>query len=144
MTNTKKDRYIFPALLDYAEDGISVSFPDLPGAFTCGDNDEEAFRMAKECLALHIYGMEQDSEDIPTPKKVQDISVLENQVIAAIEVWMPPFRHEMEQKAVKKTLTIPKWLDELAVENNVNFSRILQDGLKAHLGVDQSEGSKKT
>ncbi|CAH8245564.1 type II toxin-antitoxin system HicB family antitoxin [Paenibacillus melissococcoides] len=51
-----KDRYIFPAIFDYADDGISVKFPDLPGAFSCGETDEEAFRMAKECLALHLYG----------------------------------------------------------------------------------------
>ena len=55
----KKDRYVYPAVFDYADDGISVSFPDLPGALTCGDTDEEALRMARECMALHLYGMEQ-------------------------------------------------------------------------------------
>ncbi len=49
---------------------------------------------------------------------------------------MPPFRDEMRNKAVKKTLTIPKWLDDIAVENNVNFSHILQDALKSYLGVN--------
>ena len=48
---------------------------------------------------------------------------------------MPPVRDEMAERAVKKTLTIPKWLNDLAEENKVNFSRILQDGLKEYLGV---------
>lgn len=132
-----KDRYIYPAIFDYADDGISVEFPDLPGALTCGDTDEETLRMARECMALHLYGMERDKDRIPEPTRSIDVVTAENQTVVLIEVWMPPFRDEMAEKAVKKTLTIPKWLDELAVENNVNFSRVLQDGLKAHLGVSE-------
>ncbi|WP_337102350.1 type II toxin-antitoxin system HicB family antitoxin [Paenibacillus sp. YIM B09110] len=132
-----KDRYVYPAVFDYADDGISVEFPDLPGALTCGDTDEEALCMARECMALHIYGMEQDGDAIPQPTRSIDVQTAANQTVVLIEAWMPPFRDEMAEKAVKKTLTIPKWLDELAVENNVNFSRVLQDGLKTHLGVTE-------
>jgi predicted RNase H-like HicB family nuclease len=131
----KKDRYIYPAIFDYADDGITVEFPDLPGCITCGDSEEEAFKMAKEAMALHLYGLEEDNEKIPTPSKVSALTVQSNQVVVLIEVWMPPFRHELENKAVKKTLTIPKWLDDLAKEYNVNYSQILQDALKKHLGV---------
>lgn len=130
-----KDRYIYPAIFNYADDGISVEFPDLPGCLTCGDTEEEALSMAKEAMALHLYGMEQDGDPIPMPSKVQDIATEQNQAVVLIEVWMPPFRDEMEQKAVKKTLTIPKWLDDLAQEHKVNFSHILQDALKQYLGV---------
>ncbi|MDF9297681.1 type II toxin-antitoxin system HicB family antitoxin [Geobacillus stearothermophilus] len=131
----KKDRYIYPAIFDYSSDGISVEFPDLPGCFTCGDTEEEAFQMAKEAMALHLYGLEQENEEIPQPSKVSEIQTENNQVIVFIEVWMPPFRHEMENRAVKKTLTIPKWLDDLAKEHNVNYSQILQEALKKHLGA---------
>ncbi|ASS98270.1 MULTISPECIES: type II toxin-antitoxin system HicB family antitoxin [Geobacillus] len=131
----KKDRYIYPAIFDYSSDGISVEFPDLPGCFTCGDTEEEAFKMAKEAMALHLYGLEQENEEIPQPSKVSEIQTENNQVIVFIEVWMSPFRHEMENKAVKKTLTIPKWLDDLAKEHNVNYSQILQEALKKHLGA---------
>lgn len=130
-----KDRYIYPAIFDYADDGISIDFPDLPGCLTFGNTDEEAVHMAKEAMALHLYGMEQDSDSIPEPTKVKNIKLNHNQVVVLIEAWMPPFRDEMEQKAVKKTLTIPKWLDDLALEHKVNFSHILQDALKQYLGV---------
>ncbi|MMZ64655.1 hypothetical protein D1872_270040 [compost metagenome] len=50
---------------------------------------------------------------------------------------MPPFRDNMAQRAVKKTLTIPKWLDDIAAENKVNYSHILQDALKDYLGVSE-------
>ncbi|MBP1935111.1 putative RNase H-like HicB family nuclease [Ammoniphilus resinae] len=130
-----KDRYIYPSIFDYADDGISVEFPDLPGCLTCGNTEEEALRMAKEALALQLYGMEQEGETIPDPTQVKLLRVEDNQAVVLVEVWMPPFRHEMENKAVKKTLTIPKWLDDLAQENNVNFSHILQEALKKYLGV---------
>ncbi|CAH1210310.1 hypothetical protein PAECIP111893_03196 [Paenibacillus plantiphilus] len=84
--------------------------------------------------------MERDGDEIPQPTRSLDVEAAANQTVVLFEVWMPPFRDDMAERAVKKTLTIPKWLDELAVENNVNFSRVLQDGLKSHLGV--SERSK--
>lgn len=136
-----KDRYIFPAVFDYADDGISVEFPDLPGALTCGDTEEEALQMAKECMALHLYGMETDGDPIPESIRADGIRVEANQVIVLIEVWMPPFRDKLAEKAVKKTLTIPKWLDEIATEQNVNFSHILQDALKSYLGVTDRKKS---
>lgn len=132
-----KNRYVFPAIFDYADDGISVSFPDLPGAFTCGDTDEEALYMAKECLELHLYGMEADGDVIPSPSRVPDIKTEVNQSVVLVDVWMPPFRDKMANKAVKKTLTIPQWLDDLAAENKVNYSHILQDALKDYLGVGE-------
>lgn len=54
--------YVYPAVFDYAVDGISVEFPDLPGCLTCGDTDAEAMEMAKEAMGLHLYGMEKDGE----------------------------------------------------------------------------------
>ncbi|MED0673838.1 type II toxin-antitoxin system HicB family antitoxin [Aneurinibacillus aneurinilyticus] len=132
----KKDWYRYPAIFEYDDDGISISFPDLPGCLSCGDTEEEAVKMAKEALALHLYGLEQDKEDIPSPSHFQDIKPAPKQAIILVEVFMPPFRSNIENKAVKKTLTIPKWLDDLAQEHKVNYSHILQDALKEHLGVN--------
>lgn len=131
-----KNTYVYPAIFDYAEDGISVEFPDLPGCLTCGDTEDEAIAMAKEAMGLHLYGMEKDGDVIPTASSIKDISVDQNQVIVMIDVWMPLIRENINNQAIKKTLTIPQWLDELAKEKNVNFSRVLQDALKDLLGVN--------
>ncbi|HHW36799.1 MAG TPA: type II toxin-antitoxin system HicB family antitoxin [Bacillales bacterium] len=137
----KKDRYIYPAIFDYADDGISIEFPDLPGCLPCSDSTEEAFKNAKEAMALHLYGMELDNDPIPTPTEINKIIKTENQAIVLVEVWMPPYRNEIENKSVKKTLTIPKWLDDLAQDHNVNFSHILQDALKNYLGISEKRPS---
>jgi predicted RNase H-like HicB family nuclease len=132
-----KDRYFFPAIFDVADDGISVEFPDLPGCLPCGKTIEEAVANAKEAMALHLYGMEQDGDDIPAPTDVTKLQFDKNQFVVMIEAWMVPFRDEMRNKAVKKTVTIPRWLDDLAQENEVNFSHVLQEALKNYLGVNQ-------
>ena len=132
-----KDRYVYPAIFDYAEDGISIEFPDLPGCLPCGNTTEEALANAREAMALHLYGMEQDNDPIPEPTTVTQLHGGENQAVVLVEAWMPPFRDEMEQRAIKKMLTIPKWLDDLAQEHNVNFSHVLQDALKEYLGVKE-------
>jgi predicted RNase H-like HicB family nuclease len=131
----KKDRYIYPAIFEFNDDGISVEFPDLPGCLTCGDTIEEAAQNAKEALGLHLYSMEQDGDSIPEPTSVTTIKPKSNQVVMLIEVWMPIFRDTIENKAVKKTLTIPKWLDDLAQQHKVNFSHLLQNALKEKLGI---------
>ena len=130
-----KDKYIYPATFSFDDDGISVEFPDLPGCLTCGNNEDEAIRMAKDALGLHLYGMERDSDVIPAPSSINGIKAESNQAVILIDVWMPVVRDEIENRAIKKTLTIPKWLNDVAEHNNVNFSQVLQSALKEHLGI---------
>ena len=59
--------------------------------------------------------------------------------VSIVEVWMPVVRDEMENKAIKKTLTIPKWLNDIAEENKVNFSQVLQSALKDYLGLARNK-----
>lgn len=139
-----KDRYVYPAIFDYAGDGISVEFPDLPGCLTCGDTTEEALSMAKEAMALHLYGMEQDGDPIPDPTDARQVKTESNQIVVLIEAWMPSFRDRVENKAVKKTLTLPRWLNDLAEREKVNFSHILQTALKRHLGIEDFPAEKRS
>jgi predicted RNase H-like HicB family nuclease len=134
------DRYIFPAIFEPGEKkGYTVSFPDLPGCITEGDTMEEALHMAKEALELHLYGMEEDEDEIPNPSRPEELKVPEKSFVSLVEVWMPVIRDKMENKAVKKTLTIPKWLNDVAEKNNVNFSQVLQSALKEYLGISKHE-----
>ncbi|MEA4883776.1 MAG: type II toxin-antitoxin system HicB family antitoxin [Clostridia bacterium] len=129
------DRYIFPAIFTYAEDGISIEFPDLPGCLPCANSTEEALGNARQALGLHLYGMEQDGDDIPSPTPVEMIRTGEKQVLMLVDTWMLLIRDAIESRAVKKTLTIPAWLNTMAESNNVNFSQVLQSALKERLGV---------
>ena len=127
------DYYAFPAFLYYDDDGISIEFPDLPGCLPCADTTEDAFRNAREALGLHLFGMEQDGEPIPEPTPIQQLAPEDGAVVSMVEVFMPAIRERMNTKVVKKTLTIPAWLNALVLENGVNFSQVLQEALKARL-----------
>jgi predicted RNase H-like HicB family nuclease len=103
-----KDRYIYPALFAYEDgrEGIGVVFPDLPGCVSQGDNDEDALRMAKEALSLHLWGMEQDGDIIPEPTLIEDLNYEEYKepqihlAVVLVEVRMALFREEMSNKSV--------------------------------------------
>ena len=125
-----KDRYSYVAVFSYEEDGISIEFPDLPGCLPCAekDNTEEALKNAKEALGLHIWGMEQDGEEIHLDS---------NEVPVLIEVFMPPVRERINSRFVKKTLSLPAWLAAKADEDGVNCSRIFQLALMNYLQVSE-------
>jgi predicted RNase H-like HicB family nuclease len=131
----QSDYYVFPAFLYYEPDGISIEFPDLPGCLPCAHTTEEAFHNAREALGLHLFGMEQDGDPIPQPTPVNQLNPENGAVVAMFDVFMPTVREKMNNRVVKKTLTIPAWLNALATEHNVNFSQTLQDALKSRLGV---------
>lgn len=133
----KKDCYIYPAVLSYDKDGINIYFPDLPGCNTCAMNDEEAYYMAKDALGLFIACSEEDGLELPKAKSLKEIKLKDNERATLIEVNMPLFRDAVQNVAIKKTLTIPKWMNDLAEKNKVNFSRVLQGALKQQLGIDR-------
>ena len=127
-----KDIYVFPAIFLKEEDGYSVNFPDIEGAFTCGDTFEEALFMAKDCLELSLDGIEIE----PSISNIENIKLEENEYVVMIQADMLSFRKKYNNQSVKKTLTIPKWLNDLATNKNINFSQILQSGLKKELNID--------
>ena len=97
-----KNHYVFPSIISYDEDGISVEFPDLPCCYTCADNTETAISRAQEALALHISSMEDDNEDIPSPSSIDSIQLVKSQAIILIDVWMPVYRDKIKYASVKK------------------------------------------
>lgn len=132
-----KDLYIYPAILEYEGKEILIHFPDLEGCNTFGENDEDALYMAKDALGLYIACMEEDKEELPAPTPLNEIKLKSNQRVILVEVNMPSFRDAVQNTAVKKTLTIPKWLNDLAEKNHINFSGVLQSALKSCLGIKE-------
>jgi len=127
------DNYIFPCVLIYQTDGVAVYFPDLDGCVSFGENEQQAFLNAKEALALHLYGMEQDGDIIPVASTVKSIELDENEQVVLVDTYMPTFRAKQASKFIKKTLTIPEWLNVAAEREGINFSQVLQGALKEKL-----------
>ena len=130
-----KDNYIYPAILSYEADGISIEFPDLPGCLHCAHTTEEAAKNAREAMGLHLWGMERDGEEIPTPTDISQLELAKGEIALLVEIFMPTVRDRINNKFVKKTLSLPQWLNVEAEKVGVNFSQILQEGLKNYLHI---------
>ena len=148
--NVLKDRYTYPALFAYEKgvDGIGVVFPDLPGCVSHGNNEEDALRMGREALSLHLWEMEQDGDEIPEPTPINNLNCEEykdprvNTVVVLIDVWMALFREEMNNKTVTRAVTLPQWLDMRAKEAGLSYSKTLQDGLMKSLDIKREINHK--
>ncbi len=129
-------KYVYPAVFTPEKNGaFSVNFPDLEGCYTCGDNLEDGLEMAEDVLALVLYGYEKDHRLIPVPSRRNDLKVSGEEFVNYISCDTMAYRRKFNNKAVKKTLTIPEWMNEEAIALGLNFSQVLQDALlqKMHI-----------
>lgn len=127
-------RYAYPAIFTPENNGCySVDFPDIDGCYTCGDNLSDAIYMAEDALALMLYHYE--VEDLPLPVISGEYELKDGEFINYIRCDTLEYQKMNNNKSVKKTLTIPEWLNERAERANVNFSGILQEALKEKLGL---------
>ena len=122
----------YPAIFTQGERYITVTFPDIPSAITQGETQEEAFEMAQEVLGFAL----EDYEKYP---KASDIVELQKQhpesTIVVIGIDMVAYNRKYHSKKVRKNVTIPEWLNELAEKSNLNFSQVLTDALEEKLNV---------
>ena len=131
----KNDKYTYPAIFTYEEgQEIAVTFPDL-GVATSGLTDADALYSARELLGCVLYGLEEDGEEFPDPTPLSLIEVESNGNTALVDVYMPTVRLAESNKAVNRTVTLPAWLNALAVDKGVNFSQTMQSALKSQLGI---------
>lgn len=132
---------IYPACFyKEKEGGYSVIFPVL-GIATCGDTAEEAAAMAVDCLAGFLYNAKLENAEVPKAPDIESIDLnaeydgYESAFINMVTVDAEEYAKKHFEKSVKKTLTIPVWLNDLAVQNGVNFSQTLQTALKEQLHI---------
>lgn len=129
------NRLFYPAVFHTAEEGgFWVTFPDIPECMTQGDNMQEAYEMAVDALGLSLTSREAEKEEIPKASSLDEVDA-EDGTLVIVEFDMAEYRRRNSSRAVKKTLSIPEWLNEAAVREGVNFSQILQEALMSKLGI---------
>lgn len=127
------NKLFYPAIFHPAEEGgFWVSFPDIPECLTEGDNMQQAYEMAVDALGLCLSDKIDNKEAIPLCSEPAKINS-EDGFLVVVEFDMEAYRKKTNSKAVKKTLSIPQWLNEDATAAGVNFSQVLQEALIAKL-----------
>lgn len=130
--------YKYPAIFSPDGDGWTVTFPDLENCFTSADTIEEAIVEAQAVLEDCIYFREADKDIIPLPTSSEKIPSPSGGFVQIVVAVMGPVRRAWSRKAVKKTLTIPAWMEEeLKKHENVNISFVLQEAIKKELGLKE-------
>ncbi len=122
-------KYVYPAIFKKDGTGYSIFFPDLESCYTQGDNLEDGLEMAEDVLALVLFQYEREGKTIPTPSELKSIPTENDDFVSLVMCDTMEYRKMHSNKAVKKTLTIPEWLNETATEQGINFSQVLQEAL---------------
>ena len=129
-------KYSYPAIFTpEGKDVYSVFFPDIDGCYTFGDSIINSMEMAQDALALMLFDYEIENRPIPTPSNVNDIAKKENEFVSLIMCDTVEYQKTHNKRAVKKTLTIPEWLNEAASAASLNFSQVLQEALLKKLNL---------
>lgn len=129
-------KLFYPAVFYYEENSYTVEFPDLPGCVTQADDLENAFAMAAEVASGWILTSIEDDEEISPPSSIEQLQIEDTySFINYVSLDIDEYAKKHSTKAIKKTLTIPEWLNILAEKENINFSKELQLALKKKLGL---------
>lgn len=139
---------MYPACFFHETNGYSVVFPDLNWLATQGSSFENAMEMAVDCLAGYLYSAERSGETIPGPsspgqidpaavaKALDPDTPMPEAFVNVVSVDVAEYAKAHFERSVKKTLSIPAWLNDQAVQAGINFSQLLQDALKVRLGIN--------
>ena len=129
-------KYVYPAIFKQTEIGTySAIFPDIAQGATMGKTIAECMENARDFLVFALYEMERDGESIPLATDLNKIECEKNDIVNLMDVDTDTARRWHETRTVRKTLTIPSWLNERAEAANVNFSQELQKALKKKLNL---------
>ncbi|MDE6640634.1 MAG: type II toxin-antitoxin system HicB family antitoxin [Acetatifactor sp.] len=129
-------KIFYPAFFHKAEEGgFWVSFPDIPECLTQGDDMTQAYEMAVDALGLALVCREKEQQPFPAASDPTEITPEPDSFLVVIEFDMLAYKKRTSSRAVKKTLSIPEWLNEAAMSMNLNFSQVLQEALMSKIQV---------
>jgi predicted RNase H-like HicB family nuclease len=133
-------KYVYPAIFSTEEDAVLVSVPDLPGLHTFGNSMADALYMVQDAIEMWLCDAENKSESIPQASSQKEIAKMcksPDQTVSMVAADTDEYRRQNDTRAIKKTLSIPAWLNHQAEKANAPFSQILQQGLKEYLHIAQ-------
>lgn len=128
-------KYIYPAVFQKEDACYTVCFPDLESCYTQGDSLQEAYEMAEDVLCLTLYNIEEDKREIPPASDISEVKAGESGFVSLVTCDTLEYRRYYDNRAVKKTLTIPAWLNTMSEKEGINFSAVLQAALKEELHI---------
>ena len=122
---------VFPAVLTPREQGrFGVRFPDLPGCVTSGSDLNDAIDQAVDAASAWLCSAEDHQEPLPLPGSSADIALDAGEMTTLIQVDTLAYRRMTDTRAVRKNVSLPAWMVNMADQRGVNCSQVLQDALR--------------
>ena len=121
----------YPAIFYEGEGGYAVEVPDLPGCVSGGDTLAEAIIMGTDAASGWVLTELEDGKPAPKASSIESIRPEDGGFVSVLVLDMDAYAEKYGNKAVRKNLTIPAWLNTFAEAKHINFSRLLQDSLTA-------------
>lgn len=130
-------KYNYPAVFHAEpEGGYTISFPDIEGCLSQGETIQECCEMAEDALTLMLWDMEENHIPALSPTPINEVhKESKDDIVTLVKADTLAYRRKYDTKAIKKTLSIPQWLDTMAQEKGVNFSNVLQQALIKELNI---------
>jgi len=127
--------FYYPAVFQKEEEGYSVWVPDIQGCVSQGETFEEAMEYIKDAIGLCLDLLVENGNVPPMPENPKQIKTEDNQFLAIVSFDFDEYQKKHGSKSVKKTLTVPAWLNTLSERKNINFSQVLQNALIHELQI---------
>ena len=127
-------KYAYPAVFEKEDEGgYSIYFPNVDGCYTQSETVAEGIENAGDALCLMLYELEKQGKPLPKPGNIKDLTENRDDIVTLIACDTLFYKNYYEGKSVKINATIPLWLKEEGEKKHVNFSQILQKGVKEYL-----------
>ena len=126
---------LYAAILEQKDDKVYVIFPDLPGCITSGRDMTDAYEMAVDASNLWVTTAVEDlNEPVPEPTPAEKIQCPPHAHVMLVQIDTEEYLKKTDTKAVRRTVSIPSWMDHIAQKRGISLSKVLQDALKAQIG----------
>ena len=126
--------YVYPVVFTNLGDGYMAYVPDLK-INTQGDTLAQAIYMARDAIGLTGITLQDDGANVPAPSPLTSVPHGDGEFVSMVDIDFDAYRRANDLRAVRKNVTIPGYLNDLAEKAGVNFSQVLQEGLRERLGV---------
>jgi predicted RNase H-like HicB family nuclease len=132
--------YVYPVIFSCEDKGgFCVYAPDLPGCVTEADNYADGIEKIREGICGMLYILERDGKSIPRPSEPAAVECAAGDVVSLVDAPLDDYKRRVGNRAVRRTVSIPEWMDALAIRDGVSLSQVTQDALKARLNAADLE-----
>lgn len=135
---------VYPIFISQDKEDFLVYVPDMD-IYTEGKDMADAIEMARDAIGLQGIALEDAGNTIPEAsdysaavdkaKANTEIYDYTDGILTMVDIDFSEYRRKVDNKAVRRNVTLPNWLNVEAEKAQLNVSKLLQEALMAKLHI---------